>query len=129
MNDFDANQVPYRQFLNWTDQYPIDLDVKGGHVKNNYETIIITSNVKKELWFPGEDIRPLERRISLEWSQDTSLIGSTRLSDHLNWMNELPEQEEVEFETKPQLIVESDGDDDEEDMKWLEPDNFIDLTM
>jgi len=64
MNDMDVGQVDYRKILNWLDVYECDLDIKGGHVKAEYHTVILTSNVDPNLWFPSNAIEPLLRRIN-----------------------------------------------------------------
>lgn len=51
MDDFEG-QINRTEFLNYLDIYPMQGPVKGGFVKLNYITVMITSNTDPETWYP-----------------------------------------------------------------------------
>lgn len=120
-NDFDGNQVPYRSLLTWLDVYPCDLDVKGGHVAAQYDTVIITSNVNPLSWYAEEDPNPLTRRIAkTHWAtQDQGWVTDT-----------LPFKEKIP--ARPSIVFEEPEEEEEvfeiEDMPETDNENIILLT-
>ena len=67
------------------DRYPMDVPVKGGHVRWNPETIVMTSNDPLEEWYPGlsrENLLALKRRMTIfefpkdKWLAECWIKGS-----------------------------------------------------
>lgn len=63
IDDF-TGWIKYRYLLTLLDGYPVDLPVKGAVVPALFTTVVITSNVPYEAWYPNHDVSPLRRRIS-----------------------------------------------------------------
>lgn len=64
LDDFDKDIMPYRTLLQLCDRYPMKVETKGGSVEINSPTIVITSNVDMDRWYPFEDLAPLHRRVT-----------------------------------------------------------------
>ncbi len=64
LDDFSADQVPFRTLLTWLDIYPIQVQCKSlrGGVMAAWTTVILTSNTYPQQWYL-DDTAPLERRI------------------------------------------------------------------
>lgn len=61
--------------LQWTDRYPLMLEVKGGAVPCNFTTLIFTSNLPIEQWYPDLDsatLQALKRRFHVIKHYSTS---------------------------------------------------------
>lgn len=67
------------------DRYPMDVAVKGGHVRWNPETVVLTSNDPLEEWYPGlsrENLLALKRRMTIfefpkeKWLAECWMKGS-----------------------------------------------------
>lgn len=63
-DDFDGSELPFRFLLRILDRYPIQVEVKGGHVPWRPKRIYFTSNLPPTHWYPGQDYAPLGRRIT-----------------------------------------------------------------
>jgi len=59
-DDFESERVPRGLFLQLIDRYPMKVNVKGGSMEWNPETICITSNYDPESWY-GYDLAVLRR--------------------------------------------------------------------
>lgn len=55
IDDFDGD-MPLNAFLRLTDRYPLQVETKGGYVNFVARTIVITSNLRPEEWYP--DLTP-----------------------------------------------------------------------
>lgn len=58
-----SSGITFRKLLQLTDRYPLTVPVKGGFTNWRPRTIIFTTNVYPDQWYPGEDYSPLKRRI------------------------------------------------------------------
>lgn len=67
MDDFDGTQVPITTLLKWLDRYKIRLQIKGGYVNKQYDSLWITSNFHPEEWYKCSPVqlRALLRRITV----------------------------------------------------------------
>lgn len=63
IDDYEG-EFPYRHLLRILDRYKMRIQTKGGTVFNGWDTVVITSNVTPQEWYPGRDIRALNRRIT-----------------------------------------------------------------
>lgn len=65
-DDFEGvtSGITYRKLLQLTDRYPLQVPIKGAFAWWVPETIIFTTNVRPQAWYPSEmDVSPLMRRI------------------------------------------------------------------
>jgi len=67
LDDFDSDQVSYRELLVWLDVYKCKVAVKGGFVSATWNYVCITTNVSPDTWYRGfvseEGRLPLVRRL------------------------------------------------------------------
>ncbi len=70
IEDFKG-KIPYRTLLRMLDNYPLDMQTKGGFVPCQYTEVIVTSNYHPNAWYDHSedpwglaDIGPLQRRIT-----------------------------------------------------------------
>lgn len=66
-DDFESSGVDFRWFLNITDIYPVQVQVKCSHADLECTHFIFTSNIHPDSWFPEIDTAdkaPLRRRIT-----------------------------------------------------------------
>jgi len=70
-DDF-AGTVPFRDFLRWTDKYPMRAQVKGGYVDLHHSQTIITTNLMPIQWYPNMDFACIQRRINECFEFDSS---------------------------------------------------------
>jgi len=74
LDDFEPGQVPFREFLIWTDVYKHRVAVKGGFVTARWTTVCVTSNIHPDDWWNQELFgpiarEPLRRRLDLVYDQ------------------------------------------------------------
>lgn len=89
------------------DRYPMDVPVKGGHVRWNPETIVMTSNDPLEEWYPGlsrENLLALKRRMTIfEFPKDKWLAEC--------WIKGRPEARRATWgltDVEPTLVDDND---------------------
>ena len=95
IEDF-TGKVDYRNLLQYLDNYPLQVQVKGGYVWAEWEMVIITSNFEPNTWYSMDD--------GDWWSTDDSLKGPLQRRVNLisHWKGAYPnnkvyvEGEEVE---------------------------------
>jgi len=67
LDDFEPNQVPYRELLVWLDVYKHRVQIKGSMTLALWKTVIITSNSDPDDWYIGPlsrlERQPLDRRL------------------------------------------------------------------
>ena len=69
-----SNQIPPATMRNILDNYPLNLEVKGGMKPAMYNTVIITSNLTPDLWFGGI---PEKSRSSSSSSSSSSKLSAS----------------------------------------------------
>lgn len=65
-DEYDENKLPLGEFLKLCDQYPYQVQIKGGFLKFSAEEIVFTSNVDPREWYNfinSEKARAFQRRI------------------------------------------------------------------
>lgn len=60
----DADDDVYKQMVQWTDRYPMNLNVKGGSTPMGNSIFYITANSEPRQWFHMKGPRALERRFT-----------------------------------------------------------------
>lgn len=60
-DDFNPVQYSVRQLLQYLHEWPIRVQIKGGHAKAQYHTVYITSNVPPNMWYLSEKMDPLHK--------------------------------------------------------------------
>lgn len=63
IDDYDG-WIGYRSLLQWFDEYPVLLPVKGSFTPARYTVVYVTSNKRPEEWHPDQDFAPLQRRLT-----------------------------------------------------------------
>ena len=65
------DEVPLGKLFEITDAYPCQVRTKGGHVSWSPRTVIMTSNVSPDAWYPGKDMSPFWARVALwvHWTE------------------------------------------------------------
>ena len=64
LDDFDGTQLPFDIFKRLIDASPLLLKVKGGHANCRASLVVISSNTKCHMWYPGTDPITVSRRIT-----------------------------------------------------------------
>lgn len=62
LDDFEGNQVPFRELLVWLDVYKHRVQIKGGMIVARWHTVIITSNIAPGNWY-SDHMGALARRL------------------------------------------------------------------
>lgn len=87
IDDFNG-ETPFRFLLRLLDIYPIRVEIKGGHVAWNPETIFITTNRPITEWYGGEkDVTPIIRRVTYEVVMDE--LENSEISDKHTEIDEI----------------------------------------
>lgn len=60
----EKDQLPFRQLLKLCDRYKLSLPIKGSTTQANWTKVVITSNMRMDLNYPGENLDPLWRRVT-----------------------------------------------------------------
>jgi len=63
IDDFDGSW-PFRDFLRLLDRYPYQGQTKGGYVKINSPSIVITCEFPPEKWWKGTELAQVQRRLT-----------------------------------------------------------------
>lgn len=66
LDDFHPSSQAVQSVLRWLDRYPLRVPVKGGFVSAEWDTVIITTNIHPESWYPGWHEQILRRITHLE---------------------------------------------------------------
>lgn len=69
LDDFDGD-IKYCELLKILDRYPLQVPIKGGFTWIRAKNIIITSNKNPKDFYPYDDLRALNRRISYRHIED-----------------------------------------------------------
>ncbi len=64
LDEFGHGYIPWSLLLRLIDRYPIRVNTKGGTIRLQHTTVVITSNESLDTWYPGVyNKKPLIRRI------------------------------------------------------------------
>lgn len=79
IDDFDG-KWPYRDFLRLLDRYPYQGQVKGGYIRINSRTIVLTCEHPPEYFWTGNELRQVTRRFTeiRNVTSSTEVSGNTR---------------------------------------------------
>lgn len=114
LDEFKA-QVPLQKLLQWLDPYSLRVEIKGGEVAANWDTVFITSNCTPDTWYQNinnpETLMALKRRVgfcdmSLYPDTDAHYVyAETResLQEQLNAIFPDPDMPIVYYDNEPLL--------------------------
>lgn len=52
--------IDIAHILRWTDKYPVSVETKGSHIPLECKTVLFTSNIRPECWYPEVDSMTLQ---------------------------------------------------------------------
>jgi hypothetical protein len=83
-----VHKFQYKQLLSLLDDYPLDLEVKGDHVRAEWNTVYICDVRPPRDWFPKSWDRQLERRLDEVWCFYGEYPGSRKIREKPEGMTE-----------------------------------------
>lgn len=86
IDEFD-DWIPFRRMLSILDGYPLTLAVRYGTVAAMWTTVVITTNVHPDRWYPGEENGPLLRRLKKVQNYTPQKVSCHALSENKRCAN------------------------------------------